>query len=158
MALAFPASKTFLNEVKDGMIAGSMWHYSAVGHTHEANEELAALLGKGIFDNPKPVKLINRVLHLTTNPHDGDIVLDFFAGSGTTAHSVLDMNSNDGGNRRFICIQDLIPVSKKNYKTIADITRCRVKEAIVMLNERKKNNARNDCGFKNYVLKETNTL
>lgn len=149
-----PNAKTFLSEVKNGIVAGSLWHYSEVGHTHEANEELAALLGKGVFDNPKPVKLINRVLQLATSPHNKDIVLDFFAGSGTTAHSVLEMNSVDGGNRQFICIQDRVPVNKKGYKTMADITRFRVKKVIKSLNAQRPSNRMHDCGFRNYVLKQ----
>ena len=149
-----PSAKTFLNEVKDGIVAGSLWHYSEVGHTHGANEELATLLGKGVFDNPKPVRLINRILQLATSPHDGNIVLDFFAGSGTTAHSVLEMNSNDGGNRIFICIQEDIPVNKKDYKTMADITKYRVRKAIEAINAQRPNNLKNDYGFKNYIIKQ----
>ncbi len=149
-----PSVKTFLSEVKDGIVAGSLWHYSEVGHTHEANEELSELLGKGVFDNPKPVKLIKRILHLATSPHNHDIVLDFFAGSGTTAHSVLEMNCADGGNRRFICIQEDVPVNKKGYKTMSDITKCRVKNAIALLNAQIPDNRSNDCGFQNYTLKQ----
>ncbi len=100
-----PNSKTFLNEVQQGMVSGSLWKYEDVGHTHGANEELSDLIGKGVFDNPKPVKLIKRILQLSTNSKGNDIVLDFFAGSGTTAHSVLGLNKEDGGNRKFICVQ-----------------------------------------------------
>ena len=146
-----PNVKTFLAEVKDGMTAGSLWRYDEVGHTHQANEELAGLVGKGIFDNPKPLGLIRRVLQLATTPHGGDIVLDFFAGSGTTAHAVLDQNIRDGGNRTFICIQDPVPVDRDGYRTIADITRRRVSEAIKGMGGTDAAKAAR-CGFKSYVL------
>ena len=140
--------KTFLSEVKNGIIAGSLWRYDDVGHTHQANEELAGLIGKGVFDNPKPVSLIKRVVQLAASPDRGDVVLDFFAGSGTTGHAVLDLNVEDGGNRRFICIQDPVPSRRGKYKTIADITRHRVSEAIRGMGSP----TRAGCGFKCYVL------
>lgn len=151
-----PNAKTFLNEVKNGIIAGSLWKYEDVGHTHEANEELADLIGKGVFDNPKPVKLIKQILRLSTDSKNGDIVLDFFAGSGTTAHAVLDLNKEDGGNRRFICIQEDVVIDRGIYHTISDAAKCRIKEAIKSINKENKTNRKNlDCGFKNYVLKNT---
>ena len=151
-----PNAKTFLNEVKKGIIAGSLWRYEDVGHTHEANEELSMLVGKGIFDNPKPVKLIKRILHLSTNAKDNDIVLDFFAGSGTTAHAVLELNKEDGGNRKFICIQENIIIDRDIYHTISDVAKCRIKKAIKSINKESKTNSKTlDCGFKNYVLKNS---
>ena len=150
-----PNAKTFLNEVKDGMIAGSLWKYEDVGHTHEANEELADLIGKGVFDNPKPVKLIKQILRLSTDPKSRDIVLDFFAGSGTTAHAVLDLNKEDGGNRKFICIQEDVVIDRGIYHTISDVAKCRIKKAIKSINKENNTNSKNlDCGFKNYVLKK----
>ncbi len=80
----------------------TMWLHSEVGHNHEANEEVKAILGASVFANPKPVRLIKHIIALTTNDEDEDIVLDSFAGSGTTAHAVLAMNAEDGGDRRFI--------------------------------------------------------
>ena len=146
-----PNVKTFLSEVKGGMTAGSLWRYDDVGHTHQANEELAGLIGKGVFDNPKPLGLIKRVLQLATSPNNNDIVLDFFAGSGTTAHAVLDLNVKDGGNRAFICIQDPVPVRRDGCSTIADITRLRIKRAIAgMAGTPAAKAAR--CGFKSYAL------
>ena len=148
-----PNVKTFLAEVKGGMTAGSLWRYDEVGHTHQANEELAGLVGKGIFDNPKPLGLIRRVLQLATVPDGNDIVLDFFAGSGTTAHAVLDQNVKDGGSRTFICIQDPVPVNRDGYRTIADITRHRVSEAIKGMGGTAAARAAR-CGFKSYVLQQ----
>ena len=99
-----PNKKTYLSEVKAGKTVGSLWSYHEVGSTHQANEELAAVMGKGVFNNPKGTKLIQRVFQ-TANLSSNDIVLDSFAGSGTTAHAVLDLNREDGGNRKFILIE-----------------------------------------------------
>jgi len=102
---AIPNVKTFLSEVKQGKVVGSVWSFDEVGSTHKANEELAELFGKGIFDNPKVVGLIKQILKVGNTKND--IILDFFAGSGTTAHAVLELNKEDGGNRRFILIEQL---------------------------------------------------
>lgn len=151
-----PNAKTFLNEVKKGITVGSIWGYEDVGHTHEANEELSDLIGKGVFDNPKPVKLIKRILQLSTNSKCNDIVLDFFAGSGTTAHAVLELNKEDNGNRKFICIQENVVIDRDIYHTIADAAKCRIKKAIKSINKESNTNSKTlDCGFKNYVLKNS---
>ncbi|MYB94185.1 site-specific DNA-methyltransferase [Candidatus Poribacteria bacterium] len=99
-----PNKKTYLSEVKAGKTVGSLWPYQEVGSTHQANEELASVMGKGVFNNPKGTKLIQRVFQ-TANLSSDDIVLDSFAGSGTTAHAVLSLNKEDGGNRKFILIE-----------------------------------------------------
>ena len=104
-----PVVKTFLSEVKRrGRKIGSVWKYEEVEHTHEANEELANILGKGVFDNPKPTKLIMRIIQLSESGRNGKkegIILDFFAGSGTTAHAVMKLNKEDGGKRKFILVE-----------------------------------------------------
>ena len=99
-----PSKKTYLSEVKGGKTVGSLWPYQEVGSTHEANEEFSAVMGKGTFNNPKGTKLIQRVLQ-TSNFQPDDIILDSFAGSGTTAHAVLALNKEDGGNRKFILVE-----------------------------------------------------
>ena len=77
-----------------------------VGHNQEATQELNNLMGvNDIFDNPKPTRLIYRILQLTTTRKNNDIILDFFAGSCTTAHAIMKLNSEDGGNRKFIMVQ-----------------------------------------------------
>ena len=82
----------------------TLWPYAEVGTTTEAKNELKRVFDNAVpFDTPKPTRLIERILQITTNP--GDIILDSFAGSGTTAHAVLNMNKADGGNRRFILIE-----------------------------------------------------
>ena len=99
-----PNKKTYLAEVKAGKTVGSLWAYHEVGSTHQANEELATVMGKGVFNNPKGTKLIQRVFQ-TANLSPDDIILDSFAGSGTTAHAVLALNKADGGNRKFILVE-----------------------------------------------------
>ena len=149
-----PQVKSFLKEVKQGITPGSLWKYDDVGHTHFANEELASILGKGIFDNPKPTKLIKRMIHLSTEPRNEDIVLDFFAGSGTTAHAVLEQNKEDGGNRIFICVQDPWNINRGEYKTISDISRERITKVIKNIQKESNLNKFNmDLGFKILKLK-----
>ena len=88
----------------EGRVVTNLWPYSEVGHTDEAKKELKDIFGGEVsFDTPKPVRLIERILHIATRPDS--IVLDSFAGSGTTAHAVIRQNRKDGGNRRFILIE-----------------------------------------------------
>ncbi len=97
--------KTYLSEVKQGKTPGSVWRFDEVGSSHQANEQLAEVLGKGVFDNPKPIGLIQRSIKISDiHKSESAIILDFFAGSGTTGHAVLDLNK-DGGNRTFILCQ-----------------------------------------------------
>jgi adenine-specific DNA-methyltransferase len=102
-----PRLKRFLNEVKDGVTPQTLWFHSDVGHTQEAKKELLAAVSfansDDVFITPKPTRLLQRILQITTNP--GDLVLDSFAGSGTTGHAVLQLNEQDGGNRRFILVE-----------------------------------------------------
>lgn len=99
-----PAPKIFLSEVNDGIVPQTLWEYADVGHTQDAKKEIKNLFsGDMPFDTPKPYKLIERILQLASNPDS--IVLDSFAGSGTTAHAVLNMNKTDGGHRKFILVE-----------------------------------------------------
>ncbi len=100
-----PARKSFLCDVSDGVVPVTIWKYDEVGHNHESNQELKSLDFGGFFDNPKPTRLIRRILQLSTNKDSNDLILDFFAGSGTTAHAVMAQNIADGGNRSYICVQ-----------------------------------------------------
>ena len=99
-----PNKKTYLSEVKQGKTVGSMWEYQSVGSTHDSNEEVSSIFGKGVFPNPKGSRLIEQVIRVA-NVGPNDIVLDSFAGSGTTAHAVLQLNKEDGGNRKFILVE-----------------------------------------------------
>lgn len=97
-----PRRKTYLSE-REGRGIWTWWTNSEVGYTQIATQELAAILGKAVFDYPKPVRLISRIIQMASS--DGDIILDSFAGSGTTAHAVLNMNKSDGGKRKFILVE-----------------------------------------------------
>jgi hypothetical protein len=132
-----PRIKRFLSDVKDGITPETIFHYAEVGHTQEASQELKKVFdGVGLFESPKPVRLLKRLLQIATATSEDNIILDFFAGSGTTAHAVLDLNKEDGGNRKFICVQ--IPeetpegseARKAGYVTIADITKARIRKVI----------------------------
>lgn len=100
-----PAKKSFLSEVKKGVTPKTIWFYDEVGHNHEANEELKKFELTAFFSTPKPTRLIERIIQMSTNAHSNDLILDSFAGSGTTAHAVLNCNKTDGGNRTFILIE-----------------------------------------------------
>ncbi len=99
----YPRLKKFLSEVSDGIVPVDLWRYDVAGTTDEGSKDLEDLLGRAVFDNPKPAKLIKKVLNLFSS--DGDIIMDSFAGSGTTAQAVLQLNKDDGGNRRFILVE-----------------------------------------------------
>ena len=97
------ARKTYLTNV-GGVPPTNFWPFSETGHTDEAKKEMLAIFdGRATFDTPKPTRLIERILQIATDPDS--IILDSFAGSGTTAHAVLKANAADGGHRRFICIE-----------------------------------------------------
>src|SRR5690606_27402713 len=133
-----PSRKSFLLKVKKGVTPVTIWWHQEVGHNHEANDEMKSLELGGVFNNPKPTRLIKRILQLSTN--ENDPVLDFFAGSGTTAQAVLELNKEDGGNRKFILVQLPEKIAedseayKAGYKTIADICKERIRRVINRLN------------------------
>ena len=116
-----PAPKIFLSEVSDGIVPQTFWSYEEVGHTQDAKKEIKAIFGGDMpFDTPKPVRLIERILQIASDPDS--VILDSFAGSGTTAHAVLNMNKADGGHRKFILVEMM------DYAD--DITAERVKRVI----------------------------
>ena len=102
-----PAFKQFLSEVREGRVPQTLWNYEEVGHTQDAKKELLQIFefenAADVFVTPKPTRLIQRVLDLATD--EKSLVLDSFAGSGTTGHAVLQANSRDGGNRRFVLVE-----------------------------------------------------
>ena len=103
-----PAIKRFLSEVKQGVVPQTLWTYDQVGHTQDAKKQLLDVLqfeaSADVFSTPKPVQLMERVLRIATNPDD--IVLDFFAGSGTLAQAIAKLNAEDGGTRKFILVSN----------------------------------------------------
>lgn len=110
----------YLSEV-EGFVPWTWWNHEEVGNTDEAKKEIYNILGKKVeFGTPKPVRLIERILRIATKP--GDIILDSFAGTATTAHAVLNLNLEDNGNRKFILIE------MEDY--CEEITARRLKQAI----------------------------
>jgi adenine-specific DNA-methyltransferase len=98
-----PQLKRYLSEVKNGIVPQTLWKYEEVSHSQEGKKELNKIITGNVFDTPKPHQLIERILQISTNKNS--ITLDSFAGSGTTAHAVLNLNKEDGGNRKFILIE-----------------------------------------------------
>lgn len=127
-----PRYKRFISDVS-GVISDTWWQYKDSGHNDEAKKQIKALFPDldRIFDTPKPTRLLKRILKLATSD-DGDsedIILDFFAGSGTMAQAVMELNAEDGGNRKFILVQLPEATGREDFPTIADITRERVRRA-----------------------------
>ncbi len=100
-----PRIKRFLSEVQEGVVPQTIWFHQEVGNTQEAKKEIVKIIPDetDVFITPKPTRLLQRIFQLATNP--GDLVLDSFAGSGTTGDAVLQMNKKDGSNRRFILVE-----------------------------------------------------
>lgn len=119
------------------MVPVDLWSYEDVGSTDIASKELESLLGRAIFDFPKPKNLIKKMVSLLINNQaDKDcIVLDFFSGSAPTAHAVMQLNAEDGGNRKFIMVQLPEPceegteAAKAGYKNICEIGKERIRRA-----------------------------
>ena len=126
-----PKLKRFLSEVKDGVTYPTIWDF--VPLNTEGSAEMQTLLGNmTAFENPKPTGLIMELVKLGCSK-DG-LVLDFFAGSGTTGHAVAELNAKDGGDRKFILVQLPEPTNRDEYKVISDITKERMRRALAKLN------------------------
>lgn len=127
-----PGIKRFLNEVRDGVIPQTYWSWKEVGSTRNAKRELSLLMGSNsgdtLFDTPKPPRLIEKMLRMATSADTNDIILDFFAGSGSTAHAVTTLNSEDQGNRRFILVQIAEPTGSGDFEFISDFARARLRK------------------------------
>jgi adenine-specific DNA-methyltransferase len=136
-----PQIKRFLSEVKQGMVPQTLWKYEDVGHTQDAKKELLRFVPyentDNVLDSVKPPRLIQKMLTLGTNVEDGDIVLDFFAGSSTTGHAVLKQNREDGARRRYIGVQfpEPLPVPESKLKTLADVSKARLRAVIAKKSE-----------------------
>ena len=131
-----PAPKIFLSEVMDGRVPQTLWTYSEVGHTQEAKKHLLDLVefpnSDVVFETPKPVRLLRRIIHIGTSAASDEIVMDFFAGTGTTMDAVFAQNAEDGGKRRCILVQLPEPLEgaeSAGWTSIADITRARITAA-----------------------------
>ena len=126
-----PRIKRFLSDVKQGITPMTIWKYTEVGHSQDAAQKLKKLFdGKAFFDYPKSVELIKRCLQLYTD--NNCYVLDFFSGSATTAHAVMQLNAEDGGHRKFIMVQlpettdEKSEAYKAGYKNICEIGKERI--------------------------------
>ena len=131
--LSYPRLKRFLCELDDGVVPVSLWSYKETGTLDEANKEISTLLGKAVFTYSKPTTLIRRMMKISTR--SDDIVMDFFSGSATTAHAVMQLNAEDGGHRKFIMVQLPEPCDEKSeaykagYKNICEIGKERIRRA-----------------------------
>ncbi len=134
-----PQLKRYLNEVQQGVVPITYWSYDDCGHNDEARKEIKNLFEKPPFDTPKPTRLLKRVITISCD--ENDLILDFFSGSGTTAHAVMDLNKEDGGRRKYICVQlpelcaEKSEASKAGYITIADIAKERIRRAAKMIGQ-----------------------
>lgn len=152
-----PRKKIFKSErEEEGQAATNWFPNQEFGNNQEATDELAELFDgkKNLFDNPKPVRLVKNIIRLG-NLAENEIVLDFFAGSGTTAHAVMDQNAEDVGNRKWICVQlpeitdENSEARKAGFENIAQIARERIRRAGDKIDK-------GDIGFKALKLTESN--
>lgn len=171
--------KIYLASV-EGRAPETIWFGKEVGTTREATEELKELFkGNTPFDTPKPSRLVQQMLQIGTEAESDDIIIDFFAGSGTTAQAVMQLNKEDGGNRKFILVQlpektdEESEAYKAGYKTIADICKERIRRVCKRIEEdeakqnplfrqggtvplAKGDNRGSDLGFKVFTLEPSN--
>lgn len=158
-----PRLKRFLCDVQQGMTATTIWKYTEVGHNQEGRQELKKLFdNKGYFDGPKPLRLISRILTIA-NLSANSIILDFFSGSATTAHAVMQLNAEDGGKRKYIMVQlpeetpEDSEARKAGYNTIPEIAKERIRRAGKKIKEDSPlTTADLDTGFRVFRLDEGN--
>ena len=158
--LGAPQLKRYLNEVQQGRVPTTWWNFEEVGHNDGANKELQSLFNsKAPFDTPKPTTLLLQMLKIGSNPND--LILDFFSGSGTTAHAVMQLNAEDGGSRRFICVQlpeetdEKSEARKAGFNTIAEIAKERIRRAGRQISDGLQDGSETDTGFKVFKLAES---
>jgi len=158
-----PCMKRFLTELKyEGMAPTSIMFYREVGHSQEGAKEVTKLLEAGVFDGPKPVRLLTRLMTLA-NLKENSIVLDFFSGSASTAHAVMQMNANKGSHIRFLMVQ--LPEGceengtayKASYKNICEIGKERIRRAGEKIKAENPLTTQNlDIGFRVFKLDDSN--
>ncbi|SHJ88871.1 site-specific DNA-methyltransferase [Epilithonimonas mollis] len=161
-----PYSKTFLSEVQNGIVPITIWNYNDFGHNIGAKSEIRDLFKETTvpFDTPKPTKLLKQIIKIAERSKN-DIILDFFSGSGTTAHAVMALNAEDEGNRKCISVQLPEPTDERSeaykagYKTIAEITKERIRRAgeLIKKENKDKEGIENlDTGFRVFKLDSSN--
>lgn len=157
-----PRIKRFLSEVKQSVTPMTIWKYSEVGHSQDAKQNLKKLFdGKSFFDYPKSVELIKRCIQLYSN--ESSIIIDFFSGSATTAHAVMQLNAEDGGKRKFIMVQlpektdEKSEAFKAGYENICEIGKERIRRAGEKIKEEAGLNGQGlDIGFRVLKLDSSN--
>ena len=157
-----PRVKRFLSELKfEGMAPTSILFHKEVGHSQEGSKEVTALFGdKGVFDGPKPVRLLQRLLTLA-NLDDNSIILDFFSGSASTAHAVMKMNVEKNKHCSFVMVQLPEHISEKKkeqgYETVCEIGKERIRRAGKKIKEESPLTTQDlDTGFRVLKLDSTN--
>ena len=158
-----PRLKRYLADVQQGMTPTTIWKYDEVGHNQEGRQEVKKLFdGNGYFDGPKPLRLLQRILTIA-NLNSDSLILDFFSGSATTAHAVMKLNAEDGGNRKFIMVQlpeltdEKSEAYKAGYKNICEIGKERIRRAGKKVKEEAGLQGQNlDIGFRVLKLDTSN--
>lgn len=166
---AYPMIKRYLSEVQDGLVPVTLFTRKFAGDTATAKKEVDSLFeSQGVFQYPKPVLLIRRLIQLVVRPHDA--VMDFFAGSGTAGHAVIQQNAADGGNRRFILIQLPEPLDPNiaeqrqgaefcdklgKPRNVAELTKERLRRAAKKISDDNPGHA-GDLGFRVFRLHDSN--
>jgi adenine-specific DNA-methyltransferase len=157
-----PGIKRFLSEVREGVVPQTYWSWQEVGSTRNAKQELSKIMhagsGEDLFITPKPTHLIKRMLEIATNTDS--IILDFFAGTGSTAHAVYDLNKEDGGKRSFIMVQLPEPTGNQKFPTIAEIGKERIRNVVAYMKKDREGQLAldkpEDLGFKVFKLAVSN--
>jgi adenine-specific DNA-methyltransferase len=155
---SYPMVKRYLSEVQDGLVPTTLFTRKFAGDTSQAKREIDGLLGiSGIFDYPKPSKLIKRLAQITMRPDD--LALDFFAGSCPIGQAIHDLNNEDGGQRSFIAVQlpeiceESTPAFNAGYRTISDIGKDRLRR---VFENPKAGHKKSISGFKSFRLADSN--
>lgn len=149
-----PRQKRFLSEVQDGLTPTTIWSFKDVGHTDEGKKETTNLFTKAVFDYPKPIRLLQQIFNIGNLK--SEIILDFFAGSGSTAHAVMQLNAEDQGNRKYIMVQlpeatdEKSEAYKAGYKNICEIGKERIRRAANKIKKEKLEKAKKDGFFADY--------
>lgn len=161
-----PRRKLFLSEVQSGIVPTTIWGYDVVGSTQDSKKELIHRVKfskpQDVFETPKPIALVRHMLMIGTDSENEDLILDFFAGSGSTGEAVMAHNMADAGNRRFILVQLPEETPASDYKTVAEIGKARLRAASSEFREQSMSDdeaaspSETDLGFRVFKLAASN--
>ncbi|NBL00524.1 MAG: site-specific DNA-methyltransferase, partial [Erysipelotrichia bacterium] len=151
-----PSLKRFLSEVKDGITPLTIWFRKDVGDNQEAKQELLKVMPENLFDTPKSIRLIKRMVQIGTN--EDDLILDFFSGSATTSQSVMEFNAENNSRRKFILIQIQEKINHEKFHTICEVGKERIRRAgeKIIADNSDKDLSNLDIGFKVLKLDSSN--